>query len=205
MLGQLFSFSGRIGRRSFILWAMAGVAVSAGILVLLAFAGIDIITPALNGSSPAQTWQSLLTIAPLLADGVFLPGLAVIVKRLRDIGLSPWLWVVAFSLLQAVSAVYVSGFVATISDQPPPIGLIFDAIGFLVLAGMPGARSPERGDNAGDDEDAQVDWVQRAAEAERRLVAERRQPARGPDLAASAKSGPSTPAASAVPVFGRRR
>jgi uncharacterized membrane protein YhaH (DUF805 family)/TPR repeat protein len=102
MIDALFRFHGRLGRLAFLGWNLVAMAVVTGIVV--AFVAIGAGFAALGvGSGGAASRLGLVTVLAAGSAAVWMT-LALVSKRLRDIGLVPWPLLIAAALLLAVDA-----------------------------------------------------------------------------------------------------
>jgi uncharacterized membrane protein YhaH (DUF805 family) len=168
MLEALFSFSGRLGRADFIRWSAFQAILSALMLAGIHGFSTETIADLQSGSSIGAVAPNIGMALVLGIALVIFPSSALIIKRLRDVGLPPWPCFLVISFVDAL----IAGVVPH-SDrfaEGPFAGLAFSMVVTVLLALVPGRGS------AGDNEGSPADWVERAAAAEARLIEDRRRP-----------------------------
>jgi uncharacterized membrane protein YhaH (DUF805 family) len=165
MLEALFSFSGRIDRSDFIRWSAFQAGLSA--LMLAGIEGFSVETlSALKAGSTMKAQMPNISIMLVLGVAlVIFPSSALLIKRLRDVGVPAWPCFTVIALIDAL----MSGVVphTTGFAEGPFAGLSFSIAVTVLLAFVPGRSGTVA-------EEAAADWVERAAIAERRLLEDRR-------------------------------
>ena len=212
MLRDLYSFRGRMGRGAFALWSLVVLCVTIIGLCGLMLLGFNLILALANGAKAESQWPPIVAGAVGLVVLSLLPGLALTVKRLRDIGLPPFLCLLVFALFQSFEQPFLAGLMPSTVNDPPPVGLMVDMMFFVLLVLMPG-RGAASAATASDESEGSPDWVARAAEIERKMVAERQREALHLARAAMIERPisvtrhvrPHHPMDSSQPAFGRRR
>lgn len=142
MLQNLFWFGGRMGRLAFFGWSFASIGVA--ILVLLALVLV---------ASPVSTGPSKILANPRDAGMVAGAGTAIVliwmsfalqVKRLRDMGRDPFVWIVGvwtvLVLDQFVLTSYIDARYSSYAfGMHTPLGGIVSTVYWICLVFMPSA------------------------------------------------------------------
>ncbi len=167
MFEVLFTFSGRLNRGQFALWAT----LQCGVVVLFVygvqFYSVDITRMLRIGNSLASQLPSIAIIALLGLGLVLLPISALLVKRLRDVGLPAWpsfLGLTVIVALLAVPILYLANVTAGLYGC-----LAFTAVIVVLLAFIPSSA-----DGSDDNASENVDPVERFLLAQAEMARERR-------------------------------
>ena len=169
MLKTLFSFSGRISRMEFAGWSAIEACLSALLLVAVDTLSNDqLVALKQHGGFETDDLPRIAAVLMMGAAVVVLPASALMIKRLRDIGLPPWPCLFVISLVDTSIALVVPHTPDGYLDGPFA-GFALNGIITVLLALMPSQRG-----GLGDERSAPSDdWVQRAAAAEAKFIEER--------------------------------
>lgn len=140
MLEALFSFGGRLGRAAYFGWNVAAIILVAVAAFVLGFVGALALGPAAGSS-----------VAVVVGVGVGLVGiwmsLALTAKRFRDMGFTPWIWIVGISAVLIVDQFLLTHYIKARLFPPfqhqTPIGVFVATASFIMLLLWPPADEEE--------------------------------------------------------------
>src|SRR5262245_32982319 len=135
MLEALFFFTGRMGRLAYFGWNVAAI-----VLVTVASLGSGIFGVFALGSG-ASPVGLIAIIAPVFVLAVWV-SVALMAKRLRDMGFSPWIWIVGVFLVIVVDQFLLTHFlrarfIPPFQDQTPFGGFVLTVFTILLLLWPP--------------------------------------------------------------------
>src|SRR4051812_3912876 len=107
MINTLFAFRGRLGRQAFLGWNLAGMALVGAIAVAFLVLGASL--AAIGVPSGGATILGILTALAAGGAGIWMT-LALLSKRVRDIGLAPMPLITGAIILLAVDGAVLTGF-----------------------------------------------------------------------------------------------
>lgn len=126
---RFFKFSGRADRKEFWIWALTMLAISVlmvGIMAVIAINFGNTNNPVAQGIISA-----IITVFGIFWIVMFLPSLAVSVRRLRDAAVSPWLLLIPAILCIATFLVLFDRGLSNMDGNPPHYS---DFVTFLLAA-----------------------------------------------------------------------
>lgn len=93
---KYFKFGGKADRREFWIWASAMIAVSVTLICILTVIATVITMLYKNTDSPvlSDLFHATITLFGLFWLVMFMPTLTVMVRRLRDAAITPWILVI---------------------------------------------------------------------------------------------------------------
>lgn len=93
---KYFKFEGKADRKEFWIWASAMIAVSVTLICILTVIATVITLLFRNTDSPVLSglFHTTITLFGLFWLFMFMPTLTVMVRRLRDAGITPWILVI---------------------------------------------------------------------------------------------------------------
>jgi len=204
MLQALFSFSGRIDRSQFIRWSAFQAVLS--FLMLAGIQGFSVETMASLHAGGSLGGQ-VPNIVVMLAFGILLvafPSAALVVKRLRDVGLPAW---PCFIIVALIDALLIDVVPHTAGYAEGPFAVLAFTMAVTVLLSL----APSETHGLAEAIDATpADWVTRATDAEVKLADEYRRQSIVVDAAGRVGRLPTEPEDHAAPAgraagrFGRR-
>lgn len=128
-LKRYAEFSGRSRRKEFWMFALGYVIILA-VLAIGMFSGVPLSTledsAALENMAGSGMFLVFAILIGIVVLAVFIPSIAVTVRRLHDRDMSGW-WYLGFFVLSNI----------------PYVGILV-SIGFLVLMALPGTNGPNR-------------------------------------------------------------
>ena len=149
MIDALFGFRGSLGRLAFLGWNLAALALVGAIIVAFLVVGAGL--AALGAPSGGATVLGILMALTAGGAGLWM-SLALLGKRLQDIGLAPLPWVAGAIILLAVDQAVLTGFTdlrfVTPFAHHTPLGGVLAAGSIIFLVCWPGRNSSGAGDVA---------------------------------------------------------
>jgi uncharacterized membrane protein YhaH (DUF805 family) len=134
MIAALFGFQGRLGRLAFLGWNLAGMALVGAITV--AFLALGTGLAAAGAPSGGAKILGVLTALTAAGTGIWMT-LALVSKRVRDIGLVPLPLIIGVTVLLAIDDIVLTRFTdlrffSPFARETPLGGLL--ATGSIVLS-----------------------------------------------------------------------
>lgn len=142
MIEALFFFSGRMGRLAYLGWnVVALVLMAVGAFATGIFGAFSL------GPGGAGSAGFVAMMVPVFVFAVWI-SVALMVKRLRDMGFAPWIWTVGFVVVIVVDQFLLSHyirarFIPPFQDQTPIGGFVLTAFTILLLLWPPADDAEE--------------------------------------------------------------